>query len=454
MQPFRLLYPFVVGFLFSCSAEDTVGPQSPSVTIDSPAPGSVHLQGAVLHVVGSAFDPQDGPIPDEDLAWNSSIDGAICTGSSCDVSSPSVGIHTITLTATDSDGNRGTATVSVAVQELDFLDGTVSNPEIGLVVNSLEKGLRLFQVGDPSRTRDIPLGASSSVTATGLSIRGEKAAVPLGNAASVAIVDLRSQNIEGFHLFPSGNATGSCFVNDQTVIVANQEKDLVGKFSPGQGGGPISETVAVTPNPTAVIGFSETRILVVSSNLDEFWTPAGEGVVTAIDPRSMTVTGTVTTGGENPQFGALGPDGLLYVPNSGNYFDPSTMAVIDPQAMTLVNLVEGLAPGSGDVHVDENGLVYVSGFFFGTTVWDSSTESFLRGPGNPVCAAGPGGRCRGASSAFTGSDGALYQTFFGSPGEGLPPWIFKYSPGSFELADSIPAGLGPVGLQVHTFRSN
>jgi hypothetical protein len=356
--------------------------------------------------------------------------------------------------AVDSDGNRGTATVSVSVEELDFLDGTVENAEIGLVVNSLENGLRIFQMGNVTETRDIPLGASSAVTPTGLSIRGERAAVPLGNAASVAVIDLRSQTVEGFYLFPSGNATGSSFVNQETVVVANQETDEVGKFSLAQGGGAITETVSVTQFPTDVIPVSETLVLVVSSNLNDSYAPDGEGVVTAIDPTSMTITGTVTTGGENPQFGALGPDGLLYVPNTGNYFDPSTMAVIDPQTMTLIKLVEGLAPGSGNVHVDREGLIYVSGFFFGTTVWDSSTEAFLKGPGDPVCARGPSGFCRGASSAFTGSDGTLYQTFFGSPGEGLAPWIFQYSPGTFELTDSIPTGLGPIGMQVHTFRSN
>ena len=443
-----------VAFLLSCSDEEPTGPASPTVIITAPVPGSTIWEGTPLLLVGSASDPQDGPLPDESLAWTSSIDGAIGTGGSCEVQSLSAGVHTITLLATDSDGNRGSATVSVAVRELDFLDGTVADPEIGLVINSLENGLRLFQLGDPTDSRDIALGASSAVTATGFSIHGETAAVPLGNAASVAIIDLRSRTIEGFYLFPTGNATGSSFVNGQTVVVANQETDQVGRFTVGQGGGAITRVVAVTPNPTEVITFSETRVLVVSSNLDEFWVPAGEGVVTAIDPTTMSVTGTVSTGGTNPQFGDLGPDGLLYVTNTGNFVDPGTMAVIDPETMTLLRVVEGLAPGSGEVHVDRSGLVYVSGFFFGTTVWDSSAESFLRSPGSPVCAPGPGGSCRGASSAFTSADGTLYQAFFGSPGQGLAPWIFKYAPGSFELTDSIPAGQGPLGMEIHTFRSN
>jgi len=354
--------------------------------------------------------------------------------------------------AEDSDGNKGVASISVAIEELDFLDGTVTDPEIGIVVSSLGNAVHLFQLGDPSEKREIPLGASSAVTATGVSVRGEKAAVPLGNAASVALIDLRSQTIESFFLFPSGNATGSDFVDSNTVLAANQETDLVGKFTQGQGSQNITETVPVAPNPTDVVTRSESSVLVVSSNLDEFWAPRGEGIVTSIDPRTMTATGTVTTGGTNPQFADLGPDGYFYVTNTGNYVDPSSVGVIDPETMTRVELIEGFPPGSGDIHVDDAGLIYVSGFFFGTVIWDTKTEAFIRGPANPVCAVISGGGCRGASSAFTSADGSLYQSFFGSAAQGLHPWVFQYEGSTFQLADSIPTGLGPSGMEVHTFR--
>jgi hypothetical protein len=268
----------------------------------------------------------------------------------------------------------------------------------------------------------------------------------------VAFIDLRSQQIEGFYLFPSGNVTGADFVDAQTVLVANQETDQVGKLIVGTGGGAISQTVAVAPFPNDVIAVSASQVLVISANLDDNYAPAGEGVVTAIDPTTMEVTGTVTTGDINPQFGALGPDGLLYVANTGNYFDPSTLAIIDPQTMTRVDLINGFGAGSGDVFVDSSGLVYVSGFFFGTTVWDSSSRTFIRGPGNPVCAPLDQGGCRGAFSAYCGSDGTLYQTFFGSAAQGLSPWVFQYEAGSFQLIDSIASGLGPVAVEIHSFR--
>src|SRR5258705_12137748 len=71
-----------------------------------------------------------------------------------------------------------------------FLQGTSSNSQIGLVVNSTGKALTLFQLGNPTETREIAFGASSAVTPVGLAFRGTHAVVPLGNAASAALVDL------------------------------------------------------------------------------------------------------------------------------------------------------------------------------------------------------------------------------------------------------------------------
>src|SRR5688572_9988282 len=71
-----------------------------------------------------------------------------------------------------------------------FLDGSGGDPQLGLVLNSLGRSLTLFHVGDPSQQREVPFGASTAVTPVGFSVRGTRAAVPLGNASSVALVDL------------------------------------------------------------------------------------------------------------------------------------------------------------------------------------------------------------------------------------------------------------------------
>src|SRR5262249_32892243 len=64
-----------------------------------------------------------------------------------------------------------------------FLGGTSDNHEIGVVVGA--KILTLFQLGSPITQKHYALGTSSTVTPTGFSLGGRRAAVPLGNAASV-----------------------------------------------------------------------------------------------------------------------------------------------------------------------------------------------------------------------------------------------------------------------------
>src|SRR3954463_3191636 len=76
-----------------------------------------------------------------------------------------------------------------------FLGGTSSNHEIGVVVNSLSKSLTLFQIGSPATPKQIPLGTSSTVTPVRFAGRARLAAVPLGSASSIALVDLETSVI-------------------------------------------------------------------------------------------------------------------------------------------------------------------------------------------------------------------------------------------------------------------
>jgi len=122
-----------------------------------------------------------------------------------------------------------------------FLEGTPSDPGILLAVN-LDKALFMLQTGAPNERVSIPLGTSSAVTPVGLAVFGTHAAVPLGNAASVAYVDLATETVDRYFTFASGNATGSAFVNASTVVVCNQTTDQCGKFDPAQAGNEVTKS--------------------------------------------------------------------------------------------------------------------------------------------------------------------------------------------------------------------
>jgi len=87
----------------------------PQVSISSPSNGASFNSGAVVNFTASANDTQDGNIT-SNLAWTSSLDGAIGSGGGFSTSALSTGLHTITASVTDSGGAAGSASIAIAVQ--------------------------------------------------------------------------------------------------------------------------------------------------------------------------------------------------------------------------------------------------------------------------------------------------------------------------------------------------
>ena len=86
----------------------------PAVEILTPLDGTAYVVGDVTVLEGSAYDPEDEILDESALAWTSSLDGGLGTGSIV-LASLSPGQHIITLTATDSDGNVTTDSLIVFV---------------------------------------------------------------------------------------------------------------------------------------------------------------------------------------------------------------------------------------------------------------------------------------------------------------------------------------------------
>ena len=102
------------------SAEDisdnpfTIGNKPPVAAIISPPPGAAFTIGPKVVLEGAGMDLENGSLGDSALSWVSSIDGALGTGQLLEVNL-SPGVHTITLTATDSGGLTSTASIQVTV---------------------------------------------------------------------------------------------------------------------------------------------------------------------------------------------------------------------------------------------------------------------------------------------------------------------------------------------------
>jgi hypothetical protein len=82
------------------------------VQIDSPQPGYSQAAADTIQLIGEAYDPDDGMLHGSHLVWSSNVQGTLGSGSPL-AAKLQAGAHTITLTATDSDGNSLTAATNV-----------------------------------------------------------------------------------------------------------------------------------------------------------------------------------------------------------------------------------------------------------------------------------------------------------------------------------------------------
>jgi Bacterial Ig-like domain (group 2) len=89
--------------------------EAPTVTITNPSAGASVGDRSGVTLQGSAEDPEDGALTGSALVWSSNLDGQLGTGTSVGSGALTIGTHVVTLTATDSEGAAGSATVSFTV---------------------------------------------------------------------------------------------------------------------------------------------------------------------------------------------------------------------------------------------------------------------------------------------------------------------------------------------------
>jgi hypothetical protein len=94
-----------------------VSNKPPKTRIISPDNNAIFEAGSRVVVLGTSFDMEDGSLSSEDLTWHSSIDGLIGPGHEVDLAVLSPGVHEVTLTGMDINGQTGSAVITVQVLE-------------------------------------------------------------------------------------------------------------------------------------------------------------------------------------------------------------------------------------------------------------------------------------------------------------------------------------------------
>lgn len=94
----------------------TVPQKSPMIAIINAETGKDQAEGET-RLMGFAYDPEDGILPESSLIWSSDRDGLLEKGRQLKLRSLSSGNHTITLTVTDSQGQTSTTQVTKLVRQ-------------------------------------------------------------------------------------------------------------------------------------------------------------------------------------------------------------------------------------------------------------------------------------------------------------------------------------------------
>ncbi len=89
--------------------------QPPSAAIDAPATGVEVIAGEDVTLQGRGTDPEEGSLDDAMLRWSSSVAGELGTGATLIIRPTQTGQQVITLSVTDAQGERDTASITIQV---------------------------------------------------------------------------------------------------------------------------------------------------------------------------------------------------------------------------------------------------------------------------------------------------------------------------------------------------
>lgn len=119
------------------------------VKIITPPDGEHFEVGELITFTGLAQDFKDGNLSGDSLVWESSIDGQIGTGKEFTEDTLSEGTHIITLTATNSNGEKRTAIITITIGEATPTTTTTTTATITEISGELEIDKIMGPLGVP-----------------------------------------------------------------------------------------------------------------------------------------------------------------------------------------------------------------------------------------------------------------------------------------------------------------
>lgn len=195
----------------------------PTVQITSPADGTEQNEDEPFIVRGAVSDEQDAA-PAIDIVWTSDVDGELDTTPSTSAgalyfsaSDLSLGVHVLTVTATDSVGLQATASISIDV------NGLPTAPVVSIVPASPGSGVDLVATLDtPSADPDgDPVTYTHAWTRDGAATAHTGATVPAADTAKDEVWAVQVTPTDGVGVGPAGAASVTIGNGVPTVVSAS-----------------------------------------------------------------------------------------------------------------------------------------------------------------------------------------------------------------------------------------
>jgi len=202
--------------------------QLPVAVIQFPVNGMTYLQGETITFAGIATDIQDGSLTGASLVWTSSQDGQIGTGNTFSRDDLSMGLHTITLTATNSYGTAASTSAVITISDNDPPTATINTPTGG---ETFARGEPITFHGEGADTEDGSLTGASLVWSS--SIDGT-----IGSGASL----IKTTLSEGTHVITltATDSEGATSTDTATIYVQGALTDTCYVYSIPDSGGLIA----------------------------------------------------------------------------------------------------------------------------------------------------------------------------------------------------------------------
>lgn len=306
--------------------------------------------------------------------------------------------------------------------------------EAAVVINSKERSLTVIPVDDAAGAFTVGVGAEG--TPVSVAARGNVAVVPLGTYPFAAVVDLRTRAVAHTVALPQGSgASGVAFLNDSIALVGNPALNSVSPVNVRRG--TVGAPIATGVYPSTIVAHGG-RAYVLNAQLEN-WAPARPGTITVIDGSLKTV-GTIQLSGLNPGSAAFGPDGRLFVVNSGKWgANNGSLSVVDVSQMRETSHHPGLGNFPGSVAVARDGAVMVGVYGLGILSWDPTSRTLTRGLDNPI----KPGLVPPVSDIAFDSEGRLYAL---NPGTCKEPGRAYRVAADGQVEQEMETGICPFGL--------